>query len=67
VGDRIGFLGQDLVFAELVFPCRQSACCELLVDSLYLLSIFMQSTSIIYLGVIAQFMGGFICSMMIAV
>jgi hypothetical protein len=52
VGDRIGFLGQNLVFAELVFPRRQSTCCELLVASLYLLSNFVQSASIIYLGVI---------------
>jgi hypothetical protein len=37
VGDGIGFLGQNLVFAELVFPRRQSTCCELFVASLYLL------------------------------
>jgi hypothetical protein len=55
------------VFAELVFPRRQSMCCELPVDSLYLLSNFVQFASIIYLGVIAQFVGGFMCSMMIAV
>jgi hypothetical protein len=36
VGGRIVFLGQNLVFAELVFPRRQSMCCELLVASLYL-------------------------------
>jgi hypothetical protein len=67
VGGRIGFLGQNLVFAELVFPCRQSTCCELLVVSLYLLNNFVQSASIIYLGVIAQSVSGFDCSMMIAV
>jgi hypothetical protein len=53
VGGGIGFLGQNLVFAELAFPRRQSTCCELLVASLYLLSNFVQSASIIYLGVIA--------------
>ena len=67
VGGGIGFLGQNLVFAELVFPRRFSTCCELLVTSLYLLSNFVQSASIIYLGVIAQSVGGFDCSMMIAV
>jgi hypothetical protein len=67
VGGKIGFLRQNLVFAELVFPRRQSMCCELPVDSLYLLSNFVQFASIIYLGVIAQFVGGFMCSMMIAV
>ena len=66
-GRRIGFLGQNLVFAELVFPRRQSTCCELPVASIYLLSNFVQSASIIYLGVIAQFVGRFISSMMIAV
>jgi hypothetical protein len=35
VGGKIGFLGQNLVFAELVFPRRQSTCCELPVDSIY--------------------------------
>jgi hypothetical protein len=58
VGDGIGFLGQNLVFAELVFPRRQSTCCELPVASHYLLNNFVQSASIIYLGVIAQFVGG---------
>jgi hypothetical protein len=53
VASRIGFLGQNLVFAELVFPRRQSACCELFVVSLYLLFNFVQSASIKYLGVIA--------------
>jgi hypothetical protein len=53
VGDGIGFLGQNLVFAELVFPRRQSTCCELFVVSLYLLFNFVQSASIKYLGVIA--------------
>jgi hypothetical protein len=53
VGSRIGFLGQNLVFAELVFPHRQSTCCELFVVSLYLLFNFVQSASIKYLGVIA--------------
>jgi hypothetical protein len=67
VGGGIGFLGQNLVFAELVFPRRQSTCCELLGSSLYLLSNFVQSASIIYLRVIAQFVGGFMCSIMIAV
>jgi hypothetical protein len=67
VGGEIGFLGQNLVFAELVFPRRQSTCCELPVVSLYLLSNFVQYASIIYLGVIAQFVGGFDCSIMIAV
>jgi hypothetical protein len=67
VGGRIGFLGQDLVFADLVFPRRQSMCCELLVASLYLLNNFVQSVSIIYLGVIAHSVGRFDCSMMIAV
>jgi hypothetical protein len=67
VGGVIGFLGHNLVFAELIFPRKQSTCCELPVVSLYLLSNFMNSASIIYLGVIAQFVGGFDCSMMIAV
>jgi hypothetical protein len=67
VGGEIGFLGQNLVFVELVFARRQSTCCELPVASIYLLSNFVQSTSVIYLGVIAQFVGGFVCSMMIAV
>jgi hypothetical protein len=67
VGSGIGFLGQNLVFAELVFPRRQSTCCELPVASLNLLSNFVQSASIQYLGVIALFVGGFVCSMMIAV
>jgi hypothetical protein len=68
VGGGIGFLGQNLVFTELVFPHRQSTCCELLfIASLYLLSNFVQSTIIIYLGVIAQFMGRVDCSMMIAI
>jgi hypothetical protein len=67
VGSGIGFLGYNLVLAELVFPRRQSTCCELPVASLYLLSNFVQSASNIYLGVIAQFVGGFDCSMMIAV
>jgi hypothetical protein len=53
VGGGIGFLGQNLVFAELVFSRRQSACCELFVVSLYLLFNFVQSASIKYLGVIA--------------
>jgi hypothetical protein len=53
VGGGIGFLGQNLVFAELVFPRRQSTCCELFVASFYLLFNFMQSASIKYLGVIA--------------
>jgi hypothetical protein len=55
------------VIAELVFPRRQSTCCELLVASLYLLNNFMQSASIFYLVVIVQSVGGFDCSMMIAV
>jgi hypothetical protein len=67
VGGGIGFLEQNLVFAELVFPRRQSTCCELPAASLYLLSDFVQSASNIYLGVIAQIVGGFDCSMMIAV
>jgi hypothetical protein len=58
VGGGIGFLGQNLVFAEQVFPRRQSTCCELLVASYYLLSNFVQSASILYLGVIALFVGG---------
>jgi hypothetical protein len=53
VGGGIGFLEQNLVFAELVFPHRQSTCCELFVASLYLLFNFVQSASINYLGVIA--------------
>jgi hypothetical protein len=65
VGSRIGFLGQNLVFVELVFPCRQSTCCELPVASLYLLSNFVQFASIIYLGVIAQFVGRVDCSMIV--
>jgi hypothetical protein len=67
VGGGIGFLGQNFVFAELIFPHRQSTCCELSVASLYLLCNFVQFASIIYLGVIAQFVGGFGCSIMIAV
>jgi hypothetical protein len=53
VGGGIGFLGQNFVFAELIFPRRQSTCCELFVASIYLLFNFVQSASIIYLGVIA--------------
>jgi hypothetical protein len=53
VGDRIGFLGQNLVFAELVFSRRQSTCCELFIVSLYLLFNFVQFANIKYLGVIA--------------
>jgi hypothetical protein len=45
VGGGIDFLGHNLVFAELVFPRRQSTCCELYVASLYLLSNFVQSAS----------------------
>ena len=67
VGGGIGFLGQNFVFAELIFPRRQSTYCELPVASIYLLNNFVLSASIIYLGVIAQFVGGFISSMMIAV
>jgi hypothetical protein len=67
VSGGIGFLGQNLVFAELVFPRRQSMCCELPVVSLYLLSNFVQFASIIYLGVIAQFVGRVDCSMIIVV
>jgi hypothetical protein len=51
VGGGIGF--QNFVFAELIFPRRQSTCCELTVASLYLLFNFVQSPSIKYLGVIA--------------
>jgi hypothetical protein len=53
VGGGIGFLGQNLVFAELIVPRRQSTCCESSVASLYLLFNFVQSSSIKYLGVIA--------------
>jgi hypothetical protein len=53
VGDRIGFLRQSFMFAELVFPRRQSTSCELPVASIYLLLNFVQSASIIYFGVIA--------------
>jgi hypothetical protein len=53
VGGGIGFLGQNFVFAELIFPRRQSTCCGLTVASLYLLFNFVQSASIKYLGVIA--------------
>jgi hypothetical protein len=53
VGGEIRFLGQNFVFAELIFPHRQSTCCELFVASLYLLFNFVQSASIKYLGVIA--------------
>jgi hypothetical protein len=53
VGSGIGFLGQNFVFAKLIFPRRQSTCCELFVTSLYLLFNFVQSASINYLGVIA--------------
>jgi hypothetical protein len=67
VGGKIGFLGQNFVFAERIFPRRQSTCCELPVASLYLLNNFVQSASIFYLGVIAQSVGGFDCSMIIAV
>ena len=67
VGGGIGFLGQNLVFAELVFPRRQSTSCELSVASLYLLSNFVQFASIIYLGVIVQFVDRVDCSMMITV
>jgi hypothetical protein len=52
-GRRNWFLGQNLVFAELVFSRRQSTCYELFVASLYLLFNFVQSASIKYLGVIA--------------
>jgi hypothetical protein len=40
-GGGIGFLGQNFVFAELIFPRRQSTCCELSVASLYLLFNFV--------------------------
>jgi hypothetical protein len=50
VGGGIGILGQNLVFADLVFPHGQSTCCELPVASLYLLSNFMQFASINLLG-----------------
>jgi hypothetical protein len=53
VGDKFGFLGQNFLFTELVFPRRQSTCCELPVASLYLLFNFVQSDSIKYLCVIA--------------
>ena len=53
VGGGIGFLGQNFVFAELIFPRRQFTCCELFVASLYLLFNFVQSAGIKYLGVIA--------------
>jgi hypothetical protein len=53
VSGGIGFLGQNFVFAELIFPRRQSTCCELSVALLYLLFNFVQSDSIKYLGVIA--------------
>jgi hypothetical protein len=53
VGGGFGFLGQNFVFAELIFPRRQSTCCELTVSSLYLLFNFVQSANIKYLGVIA--------------
>jgi hypothetical protein len=53
VGGGIGFLGQNFVFAKLIFPRRQSTCRELYVTSLYLLFNFVQSASIKYLGVIA--------------
>jgi hypothetical protein len=51
LGGRISFLGQNIVFTELVFPRRQSTCCELPVASLYLLFNFVQSASIKILGV----------------
>jgi hypothetical protein len=41
------------MFPELIFPRRQSMCCELSVASLYLLFNFVQSVSIKYLCVIA--------------
>ena len=41
VDGGIGFLGQNLVFGELVFPRRQSTCYELFVVSLYLLFNFV--------------------------
>ena len=53
VGGGIGFLGQNLVFAELIFPRRQYACSELFVVSLYLMFNVVQSASIKYLSVIA--------------
>jgi len=55
VSGGIGFLGQNLVFAELVFPHRQSTCCELSVAPFSVYSIhFVQSASF-GLGVIARF------------
>jgi hypothetical protein len=53
VGGGVGFLGQNFVFAKLIFPHRQSTCCELFVALLYLLFNFVQSASVKYLGVIA--------------
>jgi hypothetical protein len=53
MGGRFGFLGQNFMFAELVFPHRQSMLCELHVASLYLLFNFVQFASIKYLSVIA--------------
>jgi hypothetical protein len=67
VGGGIGFLGQNFVFAELIFPRRQSTCCELTVTSLYLLFNFVQSASIKILGCDCTIVGGFVCSMIIAV
>ena len=67
MGSSIGFLGQNLVFAELVFPRRFSTCCELPVTLLYLLFNFVQSASIKILGCDCTVVGRFVCSMMIAV
>ena len=51
----IGFLGQNLVFAELVFPHRQSTCYELPVAPFRFTVYFVQSASF-DLGVIALYL-----------
>ena len=51
----IGFLGQNLVFAELVFPRRQSTCYELPVAPIRFTVYFVQSASF-DLGVIALYL-----------
>jgi hypothetical protein len=51
VGGGIGFLGQNLVFAEMVFPRRFSTCCELPVDcTIYGWSLLLDDDS----GVVRQ-------------
>lgn len=43
VSGEIGFLGQNFIVAEFVFPCRQSTCCEIHITPLSLQYTFTHS------------------------